>query len=658
MAALLAAAMLLASSCAQLTARAQLDDMLESRNAAQGAKLEREKRERALRDEVMRRFALIRKLISNRKFSQAEEVLATMSSLTEYQKELDDMKRLISLSREMGGQETALDIDQRRALNEVSERLKLPYTYATSVSITPDLEDFQPPQGPIEKLLSQKVTMKVSNMQLADLAMKLREIDDVNFADPLNIIFSDDVVKDKTFSCNFKDVPLHEVFSYISRNLGVAFNITESLIWVTVAPKASNGLKLETRVLHLRYGSIPKVPEGIGVSGKTAFTSGADEDKDLVTALEAFFKDSPTGGSFNYFPNRNLLILKDTRENLREVISLVEELDRPPYQVVIEARFLTVSESDLYDVGVELTRGKGGQAAANLDTAQEGRANISDFFTQLGALKTGNAEGVGSLTVSGILGHRSFDMLISAIQNKSSAVTLSAPRLTVLNNRTGRIRKGDKRYYFEEYGLQTVNRGDQGNDQILVPKGKPTSVQLGITFDATVSVGHDAQNILLGLKPEIIEFIDWEDYAATQTTTDGKTTTTYNSSVLLPRIHEQGISTSVSIRSGETVILGGMVENLKKTGVKQSPILGDIPLIGAFFRHTEERMTPTNLLIFVTATIMNDKGEYVVYTPELTLSADDLTPLSPLEDEEPVDLSDAPSVEVNFDKAAAPEEKK
>jgi type II secretory pathway component GspD/PulD (secretin) len=184
-----------------------------------------------------------------------------------------------------------------------------------------------------------------------------------------------------------------------------------------------------------------------------------------------------------------------------------------------------------------------------------------------------------------------------------------------LNNRTARIRKGDKLYYFEEYKLQTVDNGDKGKDQILVPSGKPTAMALGITFDVKPNVGVDGKTILLGLKPEIITFQAWEDYSSSQTTTENKVTTTTGTQVKLPRTHEQTIATSVAINSGETVILGGMVENRETTEVRKVPLLGDIPYLGALFTHVEKVHEPMNLLIFVTATVLNANGEYVIVAP-------------------------------------------
>lgn len=630
---LLLALLLLGTSCQHLTPGAELEGLLESRNRPNRPRLEQEARQRALEAQVRRRFALVRDLISARNYDKADEVLSTMDALTEHQEEIQDLRRLNSMARNMGVNETALAINHQRALNEAANLQLVPESYDTVVSITPDLEPEFIPMGKLEEMLTRKISLKVNNMPLSSLAQQLQELDELNIADSLNIIFSDEAVKNKTFSCQFREVPLYEVFAYISKNLGVSFSVSDHLIWVNPAPVGS-GYHLETRIIHLRHGIVPKVPEGLGVSGKTAFASSTEEDTDLADALKKFYEGCVTGGSYSHYPNRNLLIVTDTRERLRQLEKLIHELDRPPLQAVIEARFIAISESDLHDVGVEFTKAKGGKPGDSMTPDNQVNANISDFFTELNTIKKENAEGVAALAISGILGNRSYDMLISAIQSKSSSVIVSAPRVTTLNNRTARIRKGDKLYYFEEYTVQAIDQGDKGTNQVLVPRGKPATLQLGITVDVKVNIGNDMQTILLGLKPEIINFLQWEDYVSTRSETSDKVTTNYVTNVMLPRTHEQGISTSVGIRSGETVILGGMVENTKTATVRQVPFLGDIPFLGALFRHKEVRETPTNLLIFVTATIVNDKGEYVIYTPPPQVSPEDLIPLKPIQDEQ------------------------
>ena len=205
------------TGCQRLSPSAELDSVLEARNRPQQLRLRQQERRRALHSEVQRRFALIREHIKAKSFDKEDAILATMSSLTEYRQDIDDLKRLLFLARTMGINETGLAIDQQRMVNEAQDAMLLPKTYHTSVDISPDLEPEVLPEGPLEILLSKRVSMKVENLPLANLAMQLQDVDELNLADPLNIIFSDETVKGKTFSCNFKDVPLYEVFSSAAR---------------------------------------------------------------------------------------------------------------------------------------------------------------------------------------------------------------------------------------------------------------------------------------------------------------------------------------------------------------------------------------------------------------------------------------------------------
>jgi type II secretory pathway component GspD/PulD (secretin) len=69
----------------------------------------------------------------------------------------------------------------------------------------------------------------------------------------------------------------------------------------------------------------------------------------------------------------------------------------------------------------------------------------------------------------------------------------------------------------------------------------------------------------------------------------------------------------VVVKSGETVAMGGVLERQKSTFVEAVPVLGSIPVIGALFRRRTETDTPRYLLVFVTATILTESGEYLIY---------------------------------------------
>jgi type IV pilus assembly protein PilQ len=86
--------------------------------------------------------------------------------------------------------------------------------------------------------------------------------------------------------------------------------------------------------------------------------------------------------------------------------------------------------------------------------------------------------------------------------------------------------------------------------------------------------------------------------------------------IKLPTYRTQELSTRVAVNSGETVVMGGVIERERTTLVESVPVLGDIPILGALFRRRTEQDKPRYLLIFVTATIVKETGEFLVYGDE------------------------------------------
>jgi len=118
---------------------------------------------------------------------------------------------------------------------------------------------------------------------------------------------------------------------------------------------------------------------------------------------------------------------------------------------------------------------------------------------------------------------------------------------------------------------------------------------------------------LLALNPRVNTDVQLVKYT-TLTDFQGGTNNPFSSfDINLPQYRTQELSTRVVVNSGDTVIMGGVLERQRSTLVESVPVLGDIPIIGALFRRRTEVDTPRYLLIFVTATILTDSGEFLVY---------------------------------------------
>ena len=566
--------------------------------------------QRELEAAVRRRLDEIQGLIDKKKYEEALSKLEPLKRFDFCKPEVTSMERTVEILRRGNADTINGEYTRTHMMKEADKELALPSTYGTTVLIDQNLSPIELPKGSQEDLINKKISL---SLESADVAQLVEELN----ANGLNVIADDALQSEKTLTVKFKDVPIKELFAYIARNMGIAFYVGENMVWVTEG-ETGGGPKLETRIIRLPQGFVPEVPQGGGGAPGARGGGGnvaAVQDTELEDVLTSFLSDSPEGASFRIFRDRNILVIRDTRENLRFAEELIKEFDKPPLQVAIEARFITINEDDLRDVGVEMNQqltADGRSLAVPPFSNRFGPEAVKAIssLSKFGEVDTESGE--GNVILSGVIGNRIFETVIRMIETKSSAVSLSVPRVTVMNNRTARIRKGDKLYYFEEYDTASIDMGDQGTRTTLVPTGSPTELPIGLTLDVRVNIGNDKKTIMLGLKPEIVKFIKWESYNYVNSDDDDDDDDDDTmAQIKLPRTNEQMIATSVEVQSGETVVLGGLLEQTKSNEVRKIPLLGDLPIVGFLFRRTIKSYEPKNLLIFVTARIINSRGEFV-----------------------------------------------
>ncbi|NQZ69952.1 MAG: hypothetical protein HRT89_18010, partial [Lentisphaeria bacterium] len=354
----------------------------------------------------------------------------------------------------------------------------------------------------------------------------------------------------------------------------------QNVIWITAAQTQGTGAKLVTQIIRLRKAYIIGLEDDEGEEGE-----GAPND-DLVTALLGFLvdnPDNPADAKFEIYRNRGILIIRNTKENLKMAQEIIAAFDRDPLQVLIETRFKTLSKSQLKQLGVTIEKLQVSNAYENNNTI-----NID---TKTPPLPTAIGDGP-SFSMAGIIERYDYEILIEAIETKSLAKTLTAPRVTVINNQTAEIRRGDQMYYFDEFDVESTIT-DSEAVSVVVPQGEAKELELGITFKVRPSIANDGKSIIMEIESEITEFIEFVTFA---------------NDIQLPRTNENSIRTKVGVNSGQVVILGGQLASQSQDAESKVPFFGDIPLIGRFFRKTETSNNPEHLIIFIAATIIDFDG--------------------------------------------------
>lgn len=494
--------------------------------------------------------------------------------------------------------------DLRDAVDQLKAMPYVPDTFGKTIQAKGSLEDFKTVQGHMAALLDKEVGIHLNNVTLQDLIFKIGDAEGINFIADKGI-----AAFQQKLTANLEQVKLREFLAYVARNMNLQFQVGDDLIWIVDA-KATNKMMQETRFLRLRKGLI--LPAQFSAEGRTnvltivnnvtnkvetiGFSNfvadGAPKEPGIVTAIKTFFRGSKYVLDFG----QNLIVAQGTPEQLDELEQIVENMDRPIQQVLIEARFITVTESTFLNLGVAWETGRG-TVTTRSPTDYTG---LSQGGVGLGLQETW----------TGVLGRDDLSATLTAIDQSGESETLSAPRVTLMNNLPATINDGKIQYYYQQYTVtQTIL--ERRSTSSLVPDGKPTKINAGVELDVLASIGGDGKSIMLALHPRVNQDVVLKTFATiTDRDDQGRLASSFD--IKLPELRTQEISTRSIVRSGQTVIMGGVVQREQKTYVEAVPVLGRIPIIGAAFRRRMELDQPRYLLIFVTANIVNNKGEFVV----------------------------------------------
>jgi type IV pilus assembly protein PilQ len=496
--------------------------------------------------------------------------------------------------------------DVRKAVEQIEGTPYVPGTYNRTNYQKAVLFDMEAPEGRMAKVLEKQVSVHLDNVSLEAIVFNVGQAEGINFVADRSI-----PAFKQTLSVNMDKVKLVEFLRYVSRNFDVQFQVGDDLIWI-VDGKDPKKLMEETRVYRLRKGFIVQAqfgptdvtktvvatPQGITTSTENQklerfVNDGAKEVPSIGTALKEFFK----GSKYMIDYERNLIVASGTREQLEVVEQIIHEFDRPVQQVLIEARFITVTEAAFLQLGT---------------TWETERSALTSGRTPIDFTGLGTAVGVGyGKTFTNVFNQPELTATLTALEQSGESQTLSSPRLTLVNNLPARINDGKIQYYYEEYQVKQSIL-ERRSTSTLVPSGKPTKITSGVSLDVVASIGGDGQTILLGLHPEVNQDVKLVTFATVTDRDDtGRVVSSFD--IRLPESRSQSLSTRMSVKSGQTVVMGGVLEREQRTFVESTPILSRIPIIGAAFRKRTEVDKPRYLLIFVTATLLSDSGEFLIY---------------------------------------------
>lgn len=270
----------------------------------------------------------------------------------------------------------------------------------------------------------------------------------------------------------------------------------------------------------------------------------------------------------------NSLIFQGNNDDYGQIRSLLQGLDKPTKEALIEVTVAEVALNDNSQLGVEWLIKE-----AKLD-------GTKIIAGTLGGLGIGSA----GLTYRRIDGAGDTRLLLNALASNNRATILSSPRIVARNGETATIQVGQ---------------------EVPIITSQQTSPTTGSTGSVLQTVQYRTTGVILNVKP-VIHSGEQIDLDVTQEVSSAQTTNTgVNTS---PTFSTRKLQTKLALKNGATVLLGGLISNNKSQGNAGIPLLKDIPLLGQVFRTNTETNNRTELIILITPYIIADDNDAAAVT--------------------------------------------
>lgn len=400
----------------------------------------------------------------------------------------------------------------------------------------------------------------------------------------LNVVASDTVQGSVTL--RLVNVPWDQAMDIVLRAKGLDKRRDGEVIWV--APQSElakfeqekedariaidNRVDLITDYIQINYHSATVIYDALtdakGIGGNSQ--GGGQSENGFLSSRGRLVADERT----------NTLMVSDIPKKVAQMRALIDEIDRPIDQVVIEGRIVVATDSFARDLGASF--GIGGTHTYGDNTATVG----SSIGGNTNATRSLNFSGSGSTYTNSmasvaytLLGTNfNLELELSAMQEEGRGEIVSNPRIVTSNQRQGLIRQG------QQVGYVTYSTSSTSGTTAPTVEFKDVVLELKVT--PTITNDNRVSMDILVTKDDVAEWMVVEDYGN------------------IPLINTRQVNTAVLVEDGQTVVIGGVYEFTDQTSISKVPFLGDIPFLGNLFKKRGRNKDKAELLIFITPKVL------------------------------------------------------
>jgi type IV pilus assembly protein PilQ len=436
------------------------------------------------------------------------------------------------------------------------------------------------------RYVGEKLSLNFQNVEVRAVLNVIADFTD------LNVITSDTV--GGSITLRLKDVPWDQALDIILQTRGLDMRKSGNVIWIAPRDELATREKLALEA----QSQINELEQTRTESFQINYQRAADVQKLLSDPAQRILSKR---GSAVVDPRTNTLFVQDTPTRLEEVRKVIAKIDVPVRQVMIEARIVEASDNFTRNLGARLGYNEVGRTTGSpipgpnngrfaVGTGQAGGALENVDSNSVGGQQTLGTGSTGGLFVnmpaSGAGGFNAgafslilfnagltkfLNLEVSAAEADAKLKTISSPRVLTADQVEAIVEQG-----------------------IEIPYQQATS-------SGATSVSFRKANLSLKVKPHI--------------TPDGNVIMQLDVNKDIPgastpagvQISTKHVKTEVLVENGGTVVIGGIYEEIDNVNSARTPFFGDLPYIGFLFRNTATTRNKTELLIFITPRIMNER---------------------------------------------------
>lgn len=299
-------------------------------------------------------------------------------------------------------------------------------------------------------------------------------------------------------------------------------------------------------------------------------------------------------------PGSNTIIYQGNNEDYGQVRSLLEALDKPAKEALIEVTVAEVTLNDNLQLGVEWL-------------AKEAKLDGTKVrFGTLGGLSIGS----GGFSFARLDSAGDTRLLLNALASTNQATVLSSPRVIARNGETATIQVGQ---------------------EVPIISSQQTTPTTGGSGSILQTVQYRNAGVILTVKP-VIHSSDQVELEVSQEVSSAQATNTGVSSS--PTFSTRRIQTKLTLKNGSSVMLGGLISNNKSGGEAGVPLLKDIPVLGQLFRTNTSQSQRTELIIIMTPYILSTDDDAIAVTDAFKKQLGPWArtrPLAPVDEKKPAD---------------------